>query len=97
MAALELTRHRGWSYAVGWHQEQRAYQARAWKPRPQPKRTRQGVLLVLHSLSATGDTLDQAAELCAACVVRRESGVEHEDYLSDCERRFVETVAGWKP
>jgi hypothetical protein len=97
MATLELTRHRGWSYAVGWHQEQRAYHARAWKQRPQPKRTKQGVLLVLHSLSATGDTLDQAAELCAACVVRRESGVEHEDYLSDCERRFVEVVSGWKP
>jgi len=93
MEALDATRLRGWSYGAGWSHDSLAYLARAWKPREKPHRTRQGVLLVLHSLSATGDTLDEAAERCASCVANRERGVEHE---SECERRFVATVIGWK-
>jgi|GEM_PF-5340245 len=94
MAALDATRLRGWSYGVGWNQDSLSYLARAWKPREKPYRTRQGVLLVLHSLSATGETLDEAAGRCAVCVANRERGVEHE---SEHERRFISSVAGWKP
>lgn len=90
MVELDATRHRGWSYAVGWSQDFAAFLARAWKPREKPKRTRQGVLLFLHSLSATGGNLEEAAKRCALAVSDRERGVEHED--SDYERRYIAAV-----
>jgi hypothetical protein len=94
MKALEDLRADGWSYCVGWHQGQKSYLARAWKERERPHKTSQGVVLFLHSLSSTGETLDVAAETCAACVHRRIAGLEHE---SDYERDFIRSVASWRP
>ena len=94
MAELDATRQRGWSYEAGYSQDARAYLARAWKPRPKPFKTADGVTLVLHSVSATGDTLDGAAVICAKRAVARDGG---DKLLSDHERRYVAAVLCWRP
>lgn len=94
MAELDKTRQQGWSYAAGWSFDEKSYVARAWKPRENPHRTPNGVTLVLHSVSASGESLESSAVRCAERVRNRDDG---EPCLSDYERRFVVDVAAWKP
>ena len=94
MAELDSTRQAGWSYAAGWNQDMRAYLARAWKPRPKPFKTSEGVTLVLHSVSATADSIESAATACAGRAVARD---QCDDRLSDYERAYVRAVLSWRP
>jgi hypothetical protein len=95
VSELAKTAKRGWSYSAGWSVDCQAFLARAWKPRPKPYRTvPYGAILLCHTLSATGASIDEAAERCAVLVAAREVGAED---LSEYERKFAGHVAGWKP
>jgi hypothetical protein len=90
MADLDAQRSNGWSYAVGWSQDIRMYLARAWKTRRKPLRTPHGVILVMHTVSASADDFEAAAFECSK--MARHRNANEDEGLSEYERSYAEYV-----